>query len=200
MEVAPPSPDQPPPLDGLAERVYEIDLVAPDAGRLVRCAPAVPPNEPDVSALVLGRCHELLWARATPCPNCPFFVAARSLDGDEAGAIRSGVISSTPSGSFVLVVGRWLDAHRVRVAQFSLGGELVIQLVTSRLDVLASRSSLSQREREVLQLLALGHSLGEIATALAISVRTAKYHQANILEKLGADSRLDFLRLLSDPR
>jgi DNA-binding CsgD family transcriptional regulator len=47
----------------------------------------------------------------------------------------------------------------------------------------------------VLDLLLLGRSLGEIATALQITPRTAKFHQANLLEKLGADSRFDLLRL-----
>ena len=43
---------------------------------------------------------------------------------------------------------------------------------------------LSDREREVLRLLALGHTNQEIAQMLFISVRTAETHRAHIMQKL----------------
>ena len=46
-------------------------------------------------------------------------------------------------------------------------------------------SALSEREREVLQLVAEGHSHKDVARILGISVRTAQYHRYNIMEKLG---------------
>jgi predicted ATPase/DNA-binding CsgD family transcriptional regulator len=49
---------------------------------------------------------------------------------------------------------------------------------------------LSARELEVLRLLAQGHSDQEIADALFVSRRTASTHVANILNKLGLDSRV----------
>jgi DNA-binding NarL/FixJ family response regulator len=58
-----------------------------------------------------------------------------------------------------------------------------------------AHARLTAREREVLDLLLLGRTHSEIGLALGIAARTAAYHQANILEKLGADSRLDLLRL-----
>ena len=45
--------------------------------------------------------------------------------------------------------------------------------------------SLSEREVEVLRLVAAGHSNAEIAQALAISVRTVERHLQNTYEKLG---------------
>jgi DNA-binding NarL/FixJ family response regulator len=48
---------------------------------------------------------------------------------------------------------------------------------------------LTRREREVLRLLAEGKMDKEIATALRISLGTAKFHTGNILEKLGVASR-----------
>ncbi|MFO0556430.1 MAG: LuxR C-terminal-related transcriptional regulator [Polyangiales bacterium] len=65
-----------------------------------------------------------------------------------------------------------------------------------RSDQLAADACLSLREREVLDLLLLGRSLNDIALVLGISPRTAKFHQANVLAKLGADSRFDLMRLL----
>jgi DNA-binding CsgD family transcriptional regulator len=41
----------------------------------------------------------------------------------------------------------------------------------------------------------MGRSLDDIATILELSRHTVKFHQRNILRKLGADSRVDILRL-----
>jgi two-component system response regulator NreC len=55
-------------------------------------------------------------------------------------------------------------------------------------------SPLSPREREVLRLLALGHTNPEIAQRLVISVRTAEAHRANIMQKLQLGSRAEIVR------
>ena len=56
------------------------------------------------------------------------------------------------------------------------------------------RTLLSDREREVLQLLALGHTNQEIAEQLHISVRTAETHRAHIMQKLGLSTRAELVR------
>ena len=48
---------------------------------------------------------------------------------------------------------------------------------------------LSPREREVLALLAAGHTNREVASLLCISVRTAESHRASIIRKLGVTTR-----------
>jgi DNA-binding NarL/FixJ family response regulator len=53
---------------------------------------------------------------------------------------------------------------------------------------------LSDREREVLTLLAMGHTNHEIAKQLFISVRTAEAHRAHIMKKLGLQSRAELVR------
>lgn len=63
-----------------------------------------------------------------------------------------------------------------------------------RADLMA-RARLTEREREVLDLLLLGRTHEDIADVLGITERTSKFHQANLLAKLGAESRLDLLRL-----
>ncbi|MFN0095084.1 MAG: helix-turn-helix transcriptional regulator [Dehalococcoidia bacterium] len=50
---------------------------------------------------------------------------------------------------------------------------------------------LTAREREVLQLVALGRSNGQVAIALGISTKTASVHVSNILAKLGATNRVE---------
>jgi two-component system response regulator NreC len=58
----------------------------------------------------------------------------------------------------------------------------------------AEADPLSEREREVLRLLALGHTNQEIAKMLFISVRTAETHRAHIMQKLKLDSRAELVR------
>jgi two-component system, NarL family, response regulator NreC len=58
----------------------------------------------------------------------------------------------------------------------------------------AHNKALSDRERDVLHLLALGHTNKEIAKLLFISVRTAETHRARIMEKLGLHSRAELVR------
>jgi DNA-binding CsgD family transcriptional regulator len=50
---------------------------------------------------------------------------------------------------------------------------------------------LTPREREVLELLAVGLSNREIGQALQISAHTAKFHVQGVLEKLDATSRTE---------
>ncbi|HEV8602564.1 MAG TPA: response regulator transcription factor, partial [Gaiellaceae bacterium] len=57
---------------------------------------------------------------------------------------------------------------------------------------------LSDREREVLRLLALGHTNQEIAKKLYLSVRTVETHRAHIMQKLRLSSRAELVRFAMD--
>lgn len=58
----------------------------------------------------------------------------------------------------------------------------------------AERGNLTDREVEVLRLIALGHTNGEIAEQLFLSVRTVESHRAHIQQKLGLTSRAELVR------
>jgi DNA-binding NarL/FixJ family response regulator len=58
----------------------------------------------------------------------------------------------------------------------------------------AGANPLTDREREVLQLVARGHSYGEIGSELSISAKTAENHVRNILGKLQLSRRADLVR------
>lgn len=58
----------------------------------------------------------------------------------------------------------------------------------------ATPGDLSERETEVLRLIALGHTNAEIAEKLYISVRTVETHRAHIQQKLGTASRAELVR------
>ena len=54
--------------------------------------------------------------------------------------------------------------------------------------------TLSERETEVLRLIAVGHSNKEVASQLHISVKTVEVHKANAMRKLGMTGRVDIVR------
>ena len=87
------------------------------------------------------------------------------------------------------------------VREVAAGGRYVHPTLGARLaqaEVDAARRAagdpLSDREREVLRLLALGHTNQEIAKKLFISVRTAETHRAHIMQKLGLETRAELVR------
>ena len=59
-------------------------------------------------------------------------------------------------------------------------------------------AALSEREREVLRLLAVGHTNTEIAALLFLSPRTIESHRASIQRKLGVRSRADLVRAAAE--
>jgi two-component system, NarL family, response regulator NreC len=61
-------------------------------------------------------------------------------------------------------------------------------------DSLDLYDTLTNREREVFQLAAEGHTNGEIASRLFISPRTVETHRANVMHKLGLRSQTDLVR------
>jgi two-component system, NarL family, response regulator NreC len=57
-----------------------------------------------------------------------------------------------------------------------------------------ARTSISEREREVLRMMALGHSNKEIAQALDVAVKTVEVHKANAMRKLELTGRIDVIK------
>jgi two-component system, NarL family, response regulator NreC len=72
----------------------------------------------------------------------------------------------------------------------SIGAKLAAQDRTAASD----EEPLSNREREVLTLLALGHTNQETADRLVVSVRTVEAHRSHILTKLRLSSRAELVR------
>jgi DNA-binding NarL/FixJ family response regulator len=61
-------------------------------------------------------------------------------------------------------------------------------------DAAVRKASLSEREEQVLRLIAWGKSNKEVAAQLGISVKTAEFYKAAALEKLHLRTRTDILR------
>jgi two-component system response regulator NreC len=62
----------------------------------------------------------------------------------------------------------------------------------------AEADPLSDREHEILRLLALGHTNQEIANSLYLSVRTVETHRAHIMQKLRISTRAELVRYAID--
>ncbi len=107
----------------------------------------------------------------------------------EAGA--SGYVLKEAVDTEVVDAVRTVAAGE-RYVHPALGARLVAAEVEERKR--ADADPLSDREREVLRLLALGHTNQEIAQMLYISVRTAETHRAHIMQKLGLSSRAELVR------
>ena len=55
--------------------------------------------------------------------------------------------------------------------------------------------TLSEREREVMTLVAQGHPNKIIASELSLSIKTVEYHRGNLMSKLEVDSVADLVRI-----
>ena len=112
----------------------------------------------------------------------------------DAGA--SGYVLKEAADTEVISAVRAVAADE-RYVHPALGARLVAAEAEERKR--AEADPLSEREREVLRLLALGHTNQEIAKMLYISVRTAETHRAHIMQKLRLTSRAELVRYaLSD--
>ena len=69
-------------------------------------------------------------------------------------------------------------------------------LSCNSLAVHSNPSSLTDRQREILQLIAEGKSTKEIASTLFISIKTVEVHRARVMEKLGARNTADLMRIV----
>ena len=70
--------------------------------------------------------------------------------------------------------------------------------IASRLTKRDTRRRLTNRERDVLRLVAAGNSNKQIAAKLRISERTAKFHVTSIYSKLGAENRAQAVAIAAE--
>lgn len=176
------------PLSYHPEVGYEV-IVDGDFGRLVGYAPMGGGPDEAVLGRAGVRCYQSLHDRASPCADCPL----TSVEGPwpRVAVRRLGSLGAT----------ELLTAHEPRGGRARLEARRLTDLeysaaVAAQLLDRARRAGLSEREREVLGRLLRGDALETVARALRITRRTAKFHQDNLLRKLGADSRADLPRVL----
>jgi DNA-binding NarL/FixJ family response regulator len=152
--------------------VILMDVVMPDGSGL-DVIPTILHERPATKVLVLSMQDDPRYVREAFAAGAVGYVLKEAADVDVVSAIRE-----------VARGGRYVHP------------ELGARLIAADADAarLAQEDPLSEREREVLRLLALGHTNQEIAKQLYISVRTAETHRAHIMQKLRLSSRAELVR------
>jgi DNA-binding NarL/FixJ family response regulator len=86
----------------------------------------------------------------------------------------------------------------IAVRTVAAGGTFVTPSIQAKLRELQrhgrATTLLSQREREVIKLIALGHSSKEIGRLIGISARTVDTYRNRLMDKLGLNTRADVVR------
>ena len=167
----------------LAPDVILLDLVMPGESG-IEVLPKLLKEASEAKVLVLSMQDEPSYVREAFAAGASGYVLKEAADEEVVNAVRE----IAGGGSYV---------HP------TLGARMVTADAAAR--AAADADPLSDREREVLRLLALGHTNQEIAKLLYISVRTAETHRAHIMQKLRLTTRAELVRhalaqgLLEDP-
>jgi two-component system, NarL family, response regulator NreC len=104
-------------------------------------------------------------------------------------------------GALGYVLKESADAELVEAVRRAAAGERYVADVIGELAAGGSGGDeLTPREREVLRLIALGHTNAEIAERLTLSVRTVESHRAHIQHKLRRFRRAELVRYALDHR
>jgi DNA-binding NarL/FixJ family response regulator len=152
--------------------VILMDIVMPEQSGL-EALPMLLHEHPEAKVLILSMQDDPRYVREAFAAGARGYVLKEAADVEVVGAIRE-----------VARGGRYVHPE--------LGARLVA--AEAEAERMAEEDPLSEREREVLRLLALGHTNQEIAKQLYISVRTAETHRAHIMQKLRLGSRAELVR------
>jgi DNA-binding NarL/FixJ family response regulator len=156
--------------------VILLDLVMPERTGL-DVLPQLKHENPETKVLVLSMQDEPRYVREAFAAGASGYVLKEAADTEVVAAVRE-----------VAAGGRYVNPE--------LGARLVA--ADAEAERLKDEDPLSDREREVLRLLALGHTNQEIAKELYISVRTAETHRAHIMQKLRLQTRADLVAYALD--
>ncbi len=155
---------------------------------------------------VLQRCAGLLADRTAGAAAVRFLALSVSDAAEDVIAViragARGYVTKTISGpELVAAVRRVAEGDAVfspRLAGFVLDafgtGAGEVAAVEDELD------RLSQREREVMRLIARGYAYKEVARELFISVKTVETHVSSVLRKLQLSNRNELTRWAADRR
>jgi two-component system response regulator NreC len=156
----------------LKPNVILLDVVMPGESG-IDVLPKLITESPDTRVLVLSMQDDPSYVREAFAAGASGYVLKEAADEEVVSAVRE----IADGGHYV---------HP------TLGARMVAAEAQER--AAAEADPLSEREREVLRLLALGHTNQEIAEQLYISVRTAESHRAHIMQKLRLTTRAELVR------
>ncbi|HEY5709378.1 MAG TPA: response regulator transcription factor [Solirubrobacterales bacterium] len=148
--------------------VLILDLNMPGRPSL-EAVPDIQEASPGTEIVVLTMQNEPAFARRALQAGVRGYVLKEAADAELVQAVRSAAAGDT-------------------YLQPALGARLAAGADARQAD------ELSDRERDVLRLIALGHTNAEVAEQLYISIRTVESHRAHIQQKLRLSSRAELVR------
>jgi two-component system response regulator NreC len=164
------------------DAIFEVRATTPDVVLLdvvmpgesgIEALPKVLLEAPGARVLMLSMQDDPNYVREAFAAGASGYVLKEAVDDEVVAAIREVAAGN----------------HYVHPA---LGARMVAADAAAQ--AAAAADPLSDREREVLKMLALGHTNQEIAQQLYISVRTAETHRAHIMRKLQLSTRAELVR------
>ena len=191
-----------------AEISTAVDVVG-EAADVDEAVAVISSTRPDVVLLDVhlpgGGGAEVMRRVAPRLPDTRFLAlsvsdAAEDVIGTIRGGARGYVTKSITGPELVSAIDRVADGDAVfspRLAGFVLdafAGSIAVAQVDEDLD------RLTEREREVMRLIARGYAYKEVASALFISIKTVETHVSSVLRKLQLSSRHELTRWATDRR
>ncbi len=162
-------------VDEVAPHVVVMDIAMPRMNGL-EATRRIKKAHPDCRVLVLTQYDDREYVLSILKAGADGYVLKRSAGADLAHAIRA-VWAGDPA----------LDPTAARaVMDAFISGAAAAEI--------EDPGSLTDREREVLILIAEGYSNQQIAVTLHISPKTVEVHRGNIMTKLGLHNRTDLVR------
>ena len=152
--------------------VILLDVVMPGRSG-IEAIPDLLEESPESKVLVLSMQDDPAYVREAFGAGASGYVLKEAADAEVVAAVRE-------------------VAKGERYVHPALGARLVAAEAEER--VRAAEDPLSDREHEILRLLALGHTNQEIAGQLYLSVRTVETHRAHIMQKLRIQTRAELVR------
>ncbi len=156
--------------------VVVMDITMPGLGGL-EATRRIKHDDPDTHVLIL-----------TMHDNEPFFFQALQAGGD------GYVTKAAPAWELLSAIRSVYQGHCYLNASVT---KLLVNDYLERAkqgDRRTPYDLLTDREREIMHLVAAGHSNREIAEILGISEHTVHNHRAHLMEKLGVHNRLELLK------
>ena len=167
----------------LSPDVALIDLSLPGEGG-IEAIRQLRRTRPRVRTVALTMHDDPVYLRSVLSAGGAGYVVKRAADSELLAAIRA----VREGRSFVSPMLEEAEAEEAATPAQAAG----------QLEAEEALTRLSARERQVLVLLAHGHTHSEMAEQLGISVKTVETHRARLSEKLGLKSRADLVRLALD--
>src|SRR5215211_552919 len=154
--------------------VLVLDLNMP-GGSSLEMIPRIAEISPNTSVVVLTMQEDPAFAREALQAGARGYVLKHAAGTELVQAIRAAAGGGT-----------WLNP------------DLGARMAAAPESPIGPLAELSERELDVLRLIALGHTNNEIAQQLFLSVRTVETHRAHIQQKLGRSTRAELVRYALD--